>query len=215
MQTNQKNCPACAIPMREIKATSNYDAPVIIEQCENCGGLWFDDLEIYRIKMSEADNINGIDKEKLCANTIFTEGNFHCPNDNTILTQFKDPSFPISLHIDNCSTCGGFWMNRGEFIEFEKQREELIKKSSTQKSIAPAIPEEDKKFNEQIQKLLESQSEKSSDYMASFSKFLSTPIDPMTNRPFNDGSTTSDQANKTIDTAFMIINILLRLFLRI
>lgn len=215
METNQKKCPACAIPMREIRAASTYGAVVNIEQCDNCGGLWFDDLEMYRIKMDEADNIDGINKEKLTTNTIFTEGNFHCPNDNTLLTQFKDSSFPASLHIDNCSMCGGFWMNRGEFIEFEKQRAELIKKNAPQPAAAPVVSEEDKKFNEQIKNLLASQSDKSLDYMANFSKFLSAPINPMTNRPFNDGLAASAQANKTIDAVFMIINILLRLFLKI
>jgi Zn-finger nucleic acid-binding protein len=212
MNMNKKNCPACATAMREIRATSTYGTPVLIEQCDRCGGLWFDDLEIYRIKMGEEHVFDGVDTEKLCAKTIFTEGNLRCPNDDSFLKQFKDPYFPVSLHIDNCHTCGGFWLNRGEFVEFQQRREDIIKKNTP---AVPAVSDEDRKFNEQMRQLLASQSDTDhTDVLANFSEFLSTPINPMTNRPLDMASGTSRQANMAIDVAYGIVNIILRLFLK-
>lgn len=208
----QKNCPTCAIAMREIKLDSTYGTPVLINQCDSCGGLWFDDLEIYQIKTGEANNIAGIDSEKLRTKTIFAEGNFRCPNDNAVLTQFKDSNFPDNLHFDSCQQCGGFWLNRGEFLQFQQERKKIIEKNNPP---TPVVSSEDEKFNQQMQALLGANSEMGfSDSMANFSKFLSTPIDPMTNRPFYNGAQASSQANSTIDIVSGVLNIIVRLFLR-
>lgn len=211
MEIKQKKCPACATVMREIKATSTYGSLVLIDQCDGCGGLWFDDLEVYQVKTGEAGVIDGVDVEKLRTNSVFAEGNFHCPNDGTVLSQFKDPFFPTSLHIDNCQKCGGFWLNRGEFKQFQEERKAYVEKNSPR---TQSLSKEDKIFDRQIQSLFAANSDAGiSDSVGNFATFLSTPIDPMTNRPLHMGSSTG-QANAAIDIAFGILNIVFRLFLR-
>lgn len=206
---SQKNCPVCAIPMREIKAESTYDTPVFIDQCDTCGGLWFDDSEIYRIKIGEANDIEGVDKEKLRSKTEFQTENAQCPNDQSLLNKFRDPSYPDSLHICSCPKCDGLWVNRGQFVEFQKQREEIIERNTVaERSIASG---EGKAFDEKIQKLLAEQSTRS-DSLGHFANFLSTPINPLTNRAMSD-SEMGINANQAIGIAFGILNLIFRLFL--
>ncbi|NTW14170.1 MAG: zf-TFIIB domain-containing protein [Candidatus Moranbacteria bacterium] len=203
-----KNCPVCAIPMREIKAESTYDTPVFIDQCDTCGGLWFDGLEIYRIRIGEAHGIYGVDKDKLRLQTDFQTEHLRCPDDGSVLGRFKDPSFPDTLHIGSCPTCSGFWLNRGEFVEFQKAREEIIGKNTATEQ--RNISGKRKEFDEQIQRMMALNSVRS-DSMKHFADFLSTPIDPMTNRPISDSDNTRG-ANLAIDIAFGVLRLVYYLF---
>ncbi len=206
---NQKNCPACATPMRAIKATSTYGSPVFVNQCKSCGGLWFDDLEIYRIKLGEANSIEGVDKEKLLSKTNLPKKELHCPNDNSILNKFHDPLFPASLNISDCPTCGGFWLNRGEFVEFQDHRKKVIEKNNIERSKTST---EDEEFNKQIRDMLAVHSI-SSDLSNNFARFLSTPLDPLTLKPIHS-SDMSEKTNVAVDMAFGVLKLIFSLLLR-
>lgn len=211
MENSVHNCPTCAQAMHTVRAVSTYGAQVVLEQCDRCGGLWCDDLEAYRVKIGEAENIEKVDAGKLRRSTVFAERGLRCPKDKEILIQFRDLNFPKELDIESCPTCGGFWFNRGEFAEFQEERK---KKIEAQEPVRSEVPAEDKEFGEKIGMMLAAGSNgDASDTMASVARFLSTPIDPLTRRPIGLPSENGRRAQGTIDAASGILQIILRLML--
>jgi Zn-finger nucleic acid-binding protein len=210
MQNHNGNCPACNIKMHLVKVSSTYDANIFLQQCKSCGGLWSNDMDVYRVKIGEAKNIEDVDAEKLRQRIIFAQQSLRCPNDQQELIEYKDSNFPKNLHIESCTKCGGFWFNRGEFSEFQEQRKKLLEKH---KPIMPEISAEDKQLNAQIQTLLATQSTAGVDTIGSIGAFLSTPINPMTNRPFDTHSQDGRNAQEAINVATGIVQIILRCML--
>lgn len=207
-----KKCPNCQKILREAKVGSTYDDVVNIEQCDGCGGLWFDNLEIYRIKNGAAYNLDNIDKDKLNEKVILASDKLICPNDGATLNKFTDKLFPETLQMDNCPLCGGLWLNRGEFTEFQINRNEIITNSQRKKINSF---EEDKEFKDEMRKLFELEADKG--YLgaaAGMGQFLMTAINPINNRPIEDlDPEMGDKVQKTVEVALGIMNLVFRLFL--
>jgi len=135
--------------MNPLTTHSHYDAHIDIDQCPICGGLWFDDLELYTIKQGLANVIEEIDRKKL-RTVVPSASKLLCPRDGTPLVSFKDQNFPLSIQVESCSKCRGLWFNRSEFKEWQAAREK--KKKTADK--AGARKAEDERFDMQIDKLL-------------------------------------------------------------
>ena len=43
--------------MKNVKTVAHYGRPLILDQCEKCGGLWFDRMELFETKHGEAEKI--------------------------------------------------------------------------------------------------------------------------------------------------------------
>jgi len=144
-------CPECQEIMREVKTSSNYGIPIVIEQCEKCGGLWFDDDELYRTKLGMAHEIESkLNVEKLRKISDFKEKNLFCPKDNTKLEVLEDKYFPMAAIIEFCPKCNGFWFNRGEFIEFQNSRRKKIIEREEEKIKKIEAQELDKELNKKV-----------------------------------------------------------------
>lgn len=122
-------CPECQIVMDEVKTSSHYGIPIVIDQCKKCGGLWFDDTELYRTQHGAAHRINKrLDASRLRKISSFQNKIFTCPRDGAKLKVFRDRTFPATIDIEMCPKCSGFWFNHGEFVKFQDGR---IKKIQT------------------------------------------------------------------------------------
>ena len=44
--------------MDEVKTESHYGAPILLDQCPQCGGIWFDKEELLATKHGEAERID-------------------------------------------------------------------------------------------------------------------------------------------------------------
>lgn len=119
-------CPNCKHELNSLTTHSHHDAKVEIDQCPHCGGMWFDGMELYLVKHGLAEVIDIIDRGKL-AKLEPTLTVLNCPRDNTVLKLFADRSFPKNIQIEYCPTCSGLWFNRGEFVDFQIARAEIIK----------------------------------------------------------------------------------------
>lgn len=205
-QSNSK-CPACSVPMGKVTTKSHYDAIVIIEQCGNCGGIWFNNMDFHKIKPGEANNVEILDKNKLQELSLIKNTNLYCPKDGVILTQFIDLNFPKEIIVEKCSKCDGFWFNRGEFLEFQNTREKnqkLIESKALSNS----------EFEHQIMKTLESSSNsKKNEILWNIANFLSTPINRASLQPFPDDPNAKN-ANRVINMVFGSIRLIMKLFLR-
>ena len=53
-------CPNDNTEMRQVKILSQYGGPVFVDQCEKCGGIWFDESELFRAGQGEAERIEAV-----------------------------------------------------------------------------------------------------------------------------------------------------------
>jgi len=167
-----KLCPHCQILMEGIVARTHEQSPLFLDQCSTCGGVWFDEGELHR---AHGEASAGIDVEHLKMFSTLHTKELLCPNDGSQLAGFKDPSFPDDLVLEHCALCSGFWLKRGVFAAYQKNRMQHIEEAKK-----PLSPETQR----QIELLLNAQSEHSVlSTIGAVGKFLGTRIDPITKRP--------------------------------
>lgn len=163
-------CPSDNAEMHQVIIKSHYGQPIFLEQCGVCGGIWFDESELYRAKQGEAKKIEQLDSETLWAQTLIQNEIHLCPKDQTKLFRFTDNNFPMEVFVERCPECNGFWLNRGEFTKYQKARQELMRpKEKT---------DQDKLLEENIRQMLAAyQAGKDDDVFRKLGQFLSKPVD--------------------------------------
>jgi Zn-finger nucleic acid-binding protein len=163
-------CPVDKTEMHRVKIVSHYGQPIELDQCESCGGIWFDQSELFRAKQGEAEKIEALNADVLKNPSMIENSTLVCPRDKTVLHRFTDRYFPKDIILARCPTCEGIWLNRGLFMKYQRFRQEL--KRTKEKS------SEDKELEERISHLIAAhQSEHPNDTLERLGKFLSTPMD--------------------------------------
>jgi Zn-finger nucleic acid-binding protein len=163
-------CPNDGTEMHHVKIVAHYGQPIIVDQCQRCGGIWFDEAELFRAKQGEADRIEMLDADIIRAPTMIEESELLCPRDRAVMLQFVDRYFPQDIILVQCPSCGGIWLNRGGFMKYQKFRQGLLQRSQ-QKSTAD-------KRRAEIKKLVQSyESGRTTGTLRKLGEFLSTPID--------------------------------------
>ena len=188
--------------MHEVNIESHYATPIVLDQCSVCGGLWFEGTELFRARVGEAHKIEALDADKFCAPSPPAEKPLLCPSDRTTLTPFSDPNFPKEILVESCPACGGFWLNRCEFVKFQEKRQKA--------AVAPKKEDNDQ-LQKDIEKLLEHHNKKDTyDALGKLGTFLSTPVDRETLRPWKPVG----RNEKAIDITLAIVSTILSLLLR-
>lgn len=145
LRNPQLNCPNCNGQLKETYAEANYGRVLLLDQCEKCGGVWFDHWELYHLKEAEARRLDVINEASLLSSNPHTTGDGLCPRCKLKLESFNDPSFPKDSQIMRCKCCNGLWLNRGELSKYGNHKESFL---STQKrsfpTYIPAAPGEDR-----------------------------------------------------------------------
>jgi len=191
--------------MHEVSTRSHYDVPIKLDQCKKCGGVWFDNSELYRTKYGASKILDNIDIEKLRGFSSL-EPKLLCPRDDTPLKIFKDPNFPKNIKVESCSTCAGFWFNYGEFDKFQWWRK---KKAVINKKEKTPI---DSKTQQYIDALMSAHSNKEKyESFGKLSKFLTTPVGGYSSL---SRSSQKNQYEKTT-LAIQVIRILMRMLLKV
>jgi Zn-finger nucleic acid-binding protein len=191
--------------MHQVKITSHYGQPIILEQCEKCGGIWFDESELYRAKEGEAEKIESLDSESLRNPTKIESSTLICPRDQAVLFQFTDKYFPRDIILERCPLCNGVWLNRGIFTKYQRFRQEL-KRPKERSS-------EDKKLEESVSQLIASyQSGRTTDTLGNLGRFLSTPLDEYSSLPLDSPQRALDAEN-VVNVALNILMTILRAFI--
>lgn len=195
-------CPNDKTEMHRVKITSHYGQLIDLEQCEKCGGIWFDESELFRAKQGEAEKIELLNTDILLNFTSIENSTLFCPRDQTALHQFTDRYFPQDIILERCQQCNGIWLNRGIFTKYQKFREEL----NRPKEKSP----EDKKLEESVRQLIAShQSGRSNETLVRLSEFLSTPLNGNT-MISSEPVQKSPLGENAISVALNIIMIILR-----
>jgi Zn-finger nucleic acid-binding protein len=201
------NCPHDNAPMHQVQITANYGQPLFLDQCDCCGGIWFDESELYRARQGEADKVDLLDTYILTKSTPIVNPVHCCPKDGTNLIRFTDPNFPAGIIVERCPSCNGFWLNRGEFTKFQHARQESLRP----KEPTPA----DKQLQEDVEIILaDHYGEANNDVLSRLGKFLTTPLDAKIMLPLNSQDSDDDSSNtgNTISAVLNVLTTLLRLF---
>ena len=116
-------CPECGNGLKQVYAEANYGRVLLLDQCDKCGGIWFDSWELYYLKDAEAKRLDSIDTNKLFGAISSQNGTGLCPRcSSATLEPFQDPNLPADSKIQKCPACNGLWMNRGELIKYENHK---------------------------------------------------------------------------------------------
>ena len=108
-------CPACKGPLREKSA-----GEMVVDICYGgCGGIWFDRRELDRVDARAAATLHTVwrDPQK---EVHLTEPRLcpRCP-DQVLNRRFFSES--KSVELDQCPTCGGLWLDEGEFSRVHQE----------------------------------------------------------------------------------------------
>jgi len=156
--------------MHHVKIVAHYGQPIVVDQCHRCGGIWFDEAELFRARQGEADRIEMLDAYIARAPSMIEESELLCPRDRAMMLQFVDRYFPQDIILVHCRLCSGIWLNRGEFTKYQRFRRGLLQRSQ-EKSAAD-------KRRAEIKKLVQSyESGRTTGTLSKLGEFLSTPVD--------------------------------------
>ncbi len=198
-------CPIDNTEMRRVTVESHYGQPVFLDQCRECGGVWFDETELFRARQGEAEKIESFDTGGLWSSTNIQKRDIRCPSDHSKLVLFKDPYFPEDIILARCPLCGGIWLNRGEFTKFQRARQKL------QRPVERSV--RDKKLEEEVKRILsEYRSEGAGDRLETLERlgrFLSTPAGDIALLPSRQPKRRLGQEKP----ASLVLNLLMSLFM--
>ncbi len=180
--------------MRPVSIMSHYGQSIPLDQCPTCGGIWFDESELFRAKQGEAARIDTVNADSLCSPAEIKDG-LVCPRDRARLFRFTDRQFPESIVLLRCPSCHGIWLNRGGFAAYQNKRDELAKaRGGLQpvREVLITVPPE-------------------ASVMEKLGQFLSTDLNtPIQTRA---AARTASRAEDTAGAAITVLMTLLRLFL--
>ena len=132
------------------------------------------------------------------------------PKDRSPLARFIDPFFPQDLILARCQVCSGFWLNRGEFVKYQKYREDRQALNKPKEVIV-----EDNTFERDLIRVLEqSKAGESVEVLGKVGRFLSTPVDVMSWRP-QEPEQLSEKERNAFDIIMTAITLITRFFIRI
>ena len=103
-------CPSCKHALKKLVYKS-----IELDQCLNCGGMWFDGDELRNAKDKEDEFLRWLDVDLFSDPKQFV-GAFStmiCPKDNGALYQISYDNADIK--VDICKTCKGVWLDKDEY----------------------------------------------------------------------------------------------------
>lgn len=102
-------CPACKNPLLQKGA-----GEITLDVClGGCGGIWFDAAELDRVSARAATTLHSIWQIPR-SNVQLTEP-CRCPRCPELVLERKWFSDAQGVEIDQCTKCGGIWLDAGEF----------------------------------------------------------------------------------------------------
>jgi Zn-finger nucleic acid-binding protein len=117
-------CPKCQGRMQPITTAGGT-----VDRCDDCGGVWFDRLEMGK----QADHSSEVDVGNPERGARFNSvDRIGCPRcANTPLTRMVDNDQP-HIWFEACSSCGGRFLDAGEFKDLtERSLSDLVRRFTT------------------------------------------------------------------------------------
>ncbi|NKB88145.1 MAG: hypothetical protein GKS06_07995 [Acidobacteria bacterium] len=104
------NCPECGASLERRNLAS-----VIVDECVECGGIWFDRDELRRAKDAAEPDANWLDFEawKHTDSVHGKPAGMDCPSCEVPLLELTYGD--TGVEIDHCPGCWGVWLAKGRF----------------------------------------------------------------------------------------------------
>lgn len=113
------NCPACGNPTGEKQASD-----ITVDVCEGCGGIWFDNYELRKVdEPHEAEGEALLEARAQASVEVDHEADRTCPSCGDIPLRRRFFSVKREVDVDECPSCGGFWLDVGELASIRDQYE--------------------------------------------------------------------------------------------
>jgi len=194
-------CPNDNTEMAQVKIEGHYGQPILLEQCKECGGIWFDEMKLFSARNGEAEKIEVLDSKSLWTPTNMLDRIRRCPLDQSELFRFKDRYFLKGIVLERCPSCNGIWLNRGDFTKFQHTRQELKRPKDRSAK--------DKKLEEDIKSIFAAhRTETANNTLEKLGTFLSTPIDRATMQPLGQSWDQLEQrktGNSILDALIFVL----------
>ncbi|MHB9111023.1 MAG: TFIIB-type zinc ribbon-containing protein [Thermoleophilia bacterium] len=191
-------CPNADGVLQPVQASSRLGAPVVLDQCGHCGGVWFDKFELFQVDEVEARGLDQVDRDIL----RFPQGSSEkplCPRCGMVLKAFSDSNIPANIQMLMCGSCEGFWINHGDISGYASYREAGHKRP-------------DLKLAAQYEAMLQTQSDKQ--YWQGIEKFGNTvggSRDMLTGLSLSGSPAELERIDRAQDVFFTMLGIAARL----
>lgn len=108
-------CPKCSGALQPVVQDN-----IEVDRCVQCGGLWFDMLEVDRLRKAKgsATAIDTGDAE--VGEQKNEQGKIECPRCHTPMIRMVDMQ-QHHIWYESCSVCYGKWFDAGEFKDLQQQ----------------------------------------------------------------------------------------------
>ncbi|MEI6217775.1 MAG: zf-TFIIB domain-containing protein [bacterium] len=119
-----KQCPNC-----NVKLMAKSIGPVDVDECEQCGGIWFDKDELREAKDATDSDLHWLNFQIWKHQKDFTAipSEPKCPNGHKSMVSLKYGH--TAVVIDYCPTCRGTWLNKGQFKKIiDSLEDEVVSK---------------------------------------------------------------------------------------
>lgn len=119
-------CPACTKELVEKSINS-----ITVEVCDGgCGGVWFDWSEILKLDTLNNTGIHFPGTHRNEHQIADLSRRYNCPRCNNMVMTRHFSSILSDLLLDECPSCGGFWLNGDEVEELPYLLEDFIRPES-------------------------------------------------------------------------------------
>ena len=111
-------CPACEHALSQMVA-----GDITVDVCKGgCGGIWFDSFELRKVDepLESAGEVL-LDIERNKGITIDYSKRRRCPKCDDIIMMRHFYSVKKQVAVDECPSCGGYWLDVGELAMIRKE----------------------------------------------------------------------------------------------
>jgi len=131
-----KKCPKCG---KELKV--KVIGTVEVDECESCGGIWFDPDELHQAEETVDPNLNWLDFEiwKHPENFKAKDTELKCPVDGANMISIEYGH--TGVRVDYCGKCHGIWLDKDEFPKIIKSLEDELANTSFSEYFHESIEE--------------------------------------------------------------------------
>ena len=133
-------CPECQRQMTEVVVPANPGQLIVLDQCQECGGIWCDKWELFPIDAQAAAELECADAAKLRQPAaVGPAQELFCPRCTAKLLAAHDPSLPADLCLRRCLKCDGIWLNRGQLAQFKAHQSKVRQKNLASPALARRV----------------------------------------------------------------------------
>jgi Zn-finger nucleic acid-binding protein len=115
-------CPKCRDHMDQHEARGHYGTRLFMFQCPECFGIWLDGETVGAISHDSAIEAE-VDVDFGEISTVPRTIGIFCPRCEINLVEQVGGGLPEGLHIDYCTSCNGYWFDRGELMIYKSHIE--------------------------------------------------------------------------------------------